>query len=182
MNTVQLIGRLTADVDLRYTQNGTAVGNFTLAVNKRIKQDNGPDADFIRCVIWQKAAEALAQYQKKGSLIAVVGSIETGSYEDKDGKTVYTTEVNVRETEFLTPKSQNNQGGNQGNPYNQGNQGGGQQNPYNQGNQQGQGNQGNQGGGQMNPYQFQNNQNQGGQPQGNNQGQPLDISDKDLPF
>src|SRR5690625_657029 len=132
MNTVQLIGRLVADVELRYTQNGKAVGNFTLAVNRRFKQDNGPDADFIRCVIWNKPAEALAQYQKKGSLIGVVGSIETGSYEDKDGKRVYTTEVNVRETEFLTPKSQNNQGGNQQNPYGQGNQ----QNPNNQGNQE----------------------------------------------
>ncbi|MDN6626247.1 MAG: single-stranded DNA-binding protein [Pisciglobus halotolerans] len=105
MNNVSLVGRLTKDIDLRYTSNGTAVGNFTLAVNKPFKNQSGEqEADFIRCVIWRKSAEAMANYTSKGSMVSVSGSIETGSYDDNDGKRVYTTEVNVNNVQFLDSK------------------------------------------------------------------------------
>src|SRR5699024_12812764 len=94
MNRSVIVGRLTKDVDLRYTQNGKAVGNFTLAVNRpfRNQQTNDYDADFINCVAWGKQAENLAQYMKKGSQVGVDGRIQTRTYDDKDGKTVYVTE------------------------------------------------------------------------------------------
>src|SRR5690625_2821650 len=105
MNKVTLVGRLTDDVELRYTPNGVAVGNFTLAVNRKFKNQNGEyDADFIRCTVWRKTAEALAQHQKKGDRIAVAGSIETGSYQDKEtGKTIYTTIVRADALSCLPP-------------------------------------------------------------------------------
>lgn len=110
MNSVVLVGRLTNDVELRYTQNGVAVGNFTLAVNRPYTNQNGErDSDFIRCTIWRKPAENLAQYQKKGDRIAVRGSIETGSYKNEQGQTVYTTQVRADEVEFLSPVKQPNQ-------------------------------------------------------------------------
>lgn len=104
MNTVNLIGRTTKDIDLRYSQKGTAVGNFTLAVQRRFNKD---EADFIRCVIFQKGAEILAEHVKKGHQIGVEGTIQTGSYNDKDGKKVFTTEVIVNNFTFLEPKGQN---------------------------------------------------------------------------
>src|SRR5690625_1073701 len=132
MNKVTLVGRLTDDVELRYTPNGVAVGNFTLAVNRKFKNQNGEyDADFIRCTVWRKTAEALAQHQKKGDRIAVAGSIETGSYQDKEtGKTIYTTIVRADEVSFLSPsrggQPQNNPQ-NGGSPYHQTSQQRGQQ-------------------------------------------------------
>src|SRR5690625_7634945 len=88
MNRSVIVGRLTKDVDLRYMQNGKAVGNFTLAVNRpfRNQQTNDYDADFINCVAWGKQAENLAQYMKKGSQVGVDGRIQTRTYDDKDGK------------------------------------------------------------------------------------------------
>lgn len=101
MNKVVLIGRLTRDPELRYTQAGKAVASFTLAVNRFRKDDV---ADFIRCSCWGKTAENLAKYQTKGNQIAIAGRIRTGSYNDKDGKKVYTTEVVADEIEFLGSK------------------------------------------------------------------------------
>lgn len=104
MNVVTLIGRLTRDVELRYTPNGNAVGRFSLAVNRRVPNQNGErTADFINCVIWNKQAEVLAQYTKKGSLIGVQGRIQTGSYE-KDGQRIYTTDIVVENFDFLESK------------------------------------------------------------------------------
>lgn len=110
MNNVVLIGRLTRDPELRYIPgSGTAVCNFTMAVDKGLSKDkkqemeskNQPTADFIRIVVWGKMGENSANYLKKGRLVAVQGSIQTGSYDDKDGKKIFTTEVNARNVEFL---------------------------------------------------------------------------------
>jgi single-strand DNA-binding protein len=102
MNNVTLIGRLTRDPELRFVAgSGTAVTKFTLAVDRKLSKEkkremeqmNKPTADFIRVVVWGKSAEISANYLSKGSLVAVNGSIETGSYQAKDGKTVYTTDI-----------------------------------------------------------------------------------------
>ena len=110
MNNVVLIGRLTRDPELRYIPgSGTAVSTFSLAVDKNLSRDkkqemeskNQPTADFIRIVVWGKTAENCANYLAKGRLVAVQGRIQTGSYDDKDGKKVYTTEVVAQNVEFL---------------------------------------------------------------------------------
>ncbi|MGF3182281.1 single-stranded DNA-binding protein [Facklamia sp. P12934] len=105
INHVNLIGRLTKEVDLRYTQSGTPVGSFILAVNRSFTNQQGErEADFIRCVIWRKAAENLANFTRKGSLIGLEGSIQTRIYDDDQGNKVYITEVNVRNFHLLEPK------------------------------------------------------------------------------
>lgn len=105
INNAVLVGRLTTDPSLRYTGNGTAVAGFTLAVKRNFTSKDGEqDADFINCVIWRKPAETLANYAKKGSLIGVVGRIQTRSYE-KDGQRVYVTEVVVDNFQFLESRS-----------------------------------------------------------------------------
>jgi len=101
INRVVLVGRLTKDPELRYTQSGTATVKFTLAVNRRVKNDGQPDADFISCVAWIKTAENLANFQKKGNLIGLEGRIQTGSFEGQDGKRVYTTDVVAESIQFL---------------------------------------------------------------------------------
>ncbi len=106
INNVVLVGRLTKDVSLRSTQNGTMVGAFTLAVDRKTKDQQGNrQADFIPCVVWNnkysKAAENLATYAHKGSLIGVQGRIQTRNYDDKDGKRVYVTEVMVDRFDLL---------------------------------------------------------------------------------
>ena len=95
MNNIVLIGRITKDPELKYTNNGKGNTRFTLAV-----QRNKDETDFINCVAWEKTAENTAEYFKKGSQIAVQGSIRTGSYE-KDGRTVYTTDVWVYKFDFI---------------------------------------------------------------------------------
>lgn len=106
MNVVTLIGRLTRDVELRYTPNGNAVGRFSLAVNRRVPNQNGErTADFINCVVWNKPAETLAQYTKKGSLIGIQGRIQTGSYDNQQGQKVYTTDIVVENFDFLETKA-----------------------------------------------------------------------------
>ena len=103
MNKVILLGCLTKDPELRFLPgDGKAVARFTLAVNRQFKKD---EADFISCTAWGKTAETIAQYCVKGSKIAVVGSIKTGSYEDKSGNKKYTTDVNVESFEFAGGKS-----------------------------------------------------------------------------
>lgn len=105
MNRATIIGRLTRDVDLRYTQSGKAVGNFTLAVNRPFKNQQGEnEADFINCVSWGKQAESLAQYMKKGNQVGVDGRIQTRTYDDKDGKTVFVTEIIAEYVQFLESK------------------------------------------------------------------------------
>ena len=105
MNTVQIIGRLTKDVDLRFTANGDAVGTFTLAVNRNFTNQQGErEADFINCVIWKKAAENLANFTHKGSQIGIHGRLQTRNYENSQGQKVYVTEVIVKEFDLLDPK------------------------------------------------------------------------------
>lgn len=119
INTVVLTGRLTKDVDLKYTQSGTAVGQFNLAVNRSFKSSNGEqEADFVNCVIWRKSAENLANFVGKGSLIGVEGRLQTRNYENNQGQRVYVTEVVVNQFTFLEPK----QGGTQSNDFENGNQ------------------------------------------------------------
>ena len=99
MNKVILIGRLTKDPDLRYTPNGAAVCNFTVACDKRDKEGN-KDADFIDCVTWNKSAENLAKYMSKGRQIAVEGRVDVSSYE-KDGQRRWKTQIVCNNVEFL---------------------------------------------------------------------------------
>lgn len=108
MNKVILKGRLTKDVELKYTQtNNTAVTLFTIAVNRKTKQENQPNTDFINTVAYGKTAEFISQYFKKGQEILIVGRIQTRNYEDRDGKKVYVTEAIVEEVEFVGKKEQN---------------------------------------------------------------------------
>ena len=103
MNTVILVGRLTKDIDVRQTTSGTLVGRFSLAVD-RFGKNKG--ADFINCVAFDKKAEVLQMYTHKGSKIAVIGRIQTGSYTNKDGQKVYTTDVIVNEIEFCESRKE----------------------------------------------------------------------------
>lgn len=100
INSCVLIGRLTKDVEERRTQSGTPVVSFTLAVNRRKKEDG---ADFINCIAWDKAAETIAKYVHKGDLFGVTGHIQTRNYE-KDGRMVYVTEVVTTSFQFLERK------------------------------------------------------------------------------
>lgn len=102
MNKCILIGRITRDPELRFSPGtGTAISRFTIAVNRRKKEDGTQEADFIPCVAWRKQAENLANYQKKGNQIAVTGRIQTRSYDGKDGIKRYVTEVIAEEIQFL---------------------------------------------------------------------------------
>ena len=102
MNKVVLIGRITRDPELRFSPGtGIAISRFTIAVNRRKKEDGTQEADFIPCVAWRKQAENLANYQKKGNQIAVTGRIQTRSYDGKDGVKKYVTEVIAEEVQFL---------------------------------------------------------------------------------
>lgn len=113
MNTVNLIGRLTKDPELKYTPSGIAICKFTVAVNRDFTNQNGErEADFINCTAFKKTAENLSNYQSKGSQIGVVGRIQTGSYEGQDGKRVFTTDVMVDRIEFLGSKQNDGQGNN----------------------------------------------------------------------
>lgn len=110
MNNVTLVGRLTKDVELKYTNSQTAVATGTLAVNRTFKNQNGErEADFINIVAWRKTAEILADHTSKGSQVGIVGRIQTRNYEDKDGKRVYVTEVLAESVSLLDSKSNNQQ-------------------------------------------------------------------------
>lgn len=106
MNKVLIVGRLTADPEVRYTQgeNATAVARFTVAVDRRFKRDGEATADFPSCVAFGKTAEFIEKYFKKGSKIGLAGRIQTGSYTNKDGARVYTTDIVVEEVEFVESK------------------------------------------------------------------------------
>ena len=101
MNKSILIGRLTKDVELKYTTSQTAVASFPLAVDRKVQKGKEKETDFINIVLWGKTAENAAQYTGKGKLIAVIGRIQTRSYEAKDGGKRYVTEVVGEEVQFL---------------------------------------------------------------------------------
>ena len=109
MNYVSLLGRLTRDVEVTYTQSGKAYARFSLAVSKGTS--NRDEVDFINCIAWEKRAETISQYFKKGSRILVQGRITTGSYE-KNGETRYTTDVVVNNFDFIETKSSEGNYGN----------------------------------------------------------------------
>lgn len=161
LNRIILIGRLTADPELRYTPTGTAVAQFTLAVDRQRANQNGErEADFINIVVWQKLGELCAQYLRKGKLAAVDGRLQIRSYTNNEGVKIRAAEVVAENVRFLSPQGDatGSQTGNSG-----GFGGGG----YG----------GNQGGG-FGGY--------GGGGRGNDpfsdDGKPIDISDDDIPF
>ena len=108
MNKVILMGRLTRDAEVRYSQGDSAmaIARYTLAVDRRFNRNNGDDqsADFIGCVAFGRAGEFAERYLRKGTKIAVTGRIQTGSYTNKDGQRVYTTDVVVEDQEFAESK------------------------------------------------------------------------------
>ena len=114
MNKVIEIGRLTKDPEIRYSQgaNTTCVARYTLAVDRKFKQEGQPTADFINCIAFGKLGEFAEKYLRQGIKIAVTGRIQTGSYTNKDGQKVYTTDVVVEEQEFCESKSSNQPQGN----------------------------------------------------------------------
>jgi single-strand DNA-binding protein len=149
INRVVLAGRLTRDPELKYTPNGVAVANFTLAVNRPFKSQSGDsEADFINCVVWRKPAENLANYMSKGSLVGVDGRVQTRSFDNQEGKKVYVTEIVADSVQFLESKGGSNSNQNNNQSYNGGGQANQQQND--------------------DPFK--------------DKGEPIDISDDDLPF
>ncbi|MEN1966547.1 single-stranded DNA-binding protein [Lentibacillus sp. N15] len=165
LNRVVLVGRLTKDPDLRYTATGVAVANFTIAVNRPFSNQQGErEADFINCVVWRRPAENLANYMKKGNMIGVDGRVQTRRYEGQDGKTVFVTEIVADSVQFLETKGSSQNKSQAPSDF---------QPNYNQNQNQNQNQR-------QDQNQNQQNQNQGN-PFGNN-GEPIDISDDDLPF
>jgi single-strand DNA-binding protein len=160
INRTVLVGRLTKDPELRYTQSNAAVAKFTLAVNRIYKTQNN-EADFIQCVVWNKQAENVDKYLRKGSLVGVEGRIQTGYYDNEQGVRIYTTEVVCDSVQFLEPKNAESNG---------------TQNDYSQNNYQTQENQ----------YQNNRNENQNNErpsrEKDNNTPRLDDISEDDLPF
>lgn len=152
INRSVLVGRLTRDPELRYTNGGAAVATFTIAVNRQFTNQNGErEADFISCVIWRKAAENFTNFTHKGSLIGIDGHIQTRNYENQQGTRIYVTEVVVDNFSLLESRveSEHHQSANS--------------NGHSSNN--------------SNNRKYDNNQNQ----YGNNGGQ-IDIKDDDLPF
>ena len=112
MNRVTLVGRLTKDPELRYTQSGAAVATFAIAVDRIYTNQQGErETDFISIVCWRKQAENVANYLRKGRLAGVDGKIQTRNYEGNDGKRVYVTEVVAESVQFLEPAGKRNEQG-----------------------------------------------------------------------
>ena len=169
INSVVLVGRLTKDPELKYTQGGVAVTRFTLAVNRSFTNQQGQrEADFVNCVTWRKQAENTANFLRKGSLTGIEGRIQTSNFEGKDGNRVFMTEVVADSVQFLEPRSANadRSGGDFGTPPPPPAQGSYQQQSNYQSNQQ--------------PSQ-QNYTNMNDDPFATNSG-PIEVSDDDLPF
>ncbi|MFD0898394.1 single-stranded DNA-binding protein [Loigolactobacillus binensis] len=124
INRVVLIGRLTRDVELRYTSGGAAVASFTLAVNRQFTNRNGErEADFINCVMWRKSAENFTNFTHKGSLVGIEGRIQTRNYDNAEGQRVYVTEVvadnfSLLESRSADERRQQNGGGQSASGYN----------------------------------------------------------------
>ena len=110
MNNVQLVGRFTRDPDIRYTNGGSSIARFSLAVSRIYKQENGPEADFISCVAFVKTAEFIEKYFRKGQRIGLTGRIQTGNYTKEDGTKVYTTDVIAERVEFVENRSDHGDG------------------------------------------------------------------------
>lgn len=109
INQVTLVGRITRDPELRYTGDGVAVSNFTLALNRNFKNANGGyDTDFVNCNIWRKPAETVANFCLKGSLIGITGRLQSRHYENSEGKRVYVTEVVAEDIKFISLKNNKN--------------------------------------------------------------------------
>lgn len=109
MNSVQILGRLTSDPELRQTQSGVATCRFTIAVDRGFKNKQGErESDFISCIAWKNTAEFISKYWSKGKMIAIDGSLRTGSYQDKNHSDVthYTTDVNVNQAYFCGDKAE----------------------------------------------------------------------------
>lgn len=111
MNKVILLGRLTKDPEVRYSQGeqSTAIARYTLAVDRRFKKEGEPSADFINCVAFGRSAEFAEKYLRQGTKIAITGRIQTGSYTNREGQKVYTTDVVVEEQEFAESKKQDSE-------------------------------------------------------------------------
>lgn len=153
INSVVLVGRLTKDPELKYTQGGVAVTRFTLAVNRPFTNQQGQrEADFVNCVTWRKQAENTANFLKKGSLAGIEGRIQTSNFEGKDGNRVFMTEVVADSVQFLEPRNASSNNGSD--------------NQYN--------------GSQQSNYTNTSNYQQGAQNQQDTN--PISVSDDDLPF
>lgn len=121
INKVTLIGRLTRDIDSGATSSGTSYARFSLAVQRSFANQQGVrEADFINCVAWRGAADIITKYVKKGDLFAVSGRLQTGSYQDQNGNTRYTTDVLVEDFQFIGSNNQNTNGNGNMNQNNQG--------------------------------------------------------------
>lgn len=157
INRVVLVGRLTRDPELRYTPNGVAVANFGIAVNRPFTNQQGErEADFLNCVVWRRQAENVANYLKKGSLAGIDGRIQSRSYENQEGRRVNVVEVQAESVQFLEPRNAS---------------GGASRSPY----------EGNQSFGGQGQDQSRPSTNLNDSPFADD-GQPVDISDDDLPF
>lgn len=106
MNSVQLVGRLTKDPELKQTASGTSYCKFSLAVDRMKDKNGNKETDFINCQAWGKQAEVICQYVQKGHRLGITGRIQTGKYQNKDGQTVYTTDVVINSMDFLEPRQQ----------------------------------------------------------------------------
>ncbi|MFC7366327.1 MULTISPECIES: single-stranded DNA-binding protein [Bhargavaea] len=169
INRVVLVGRLTKDPELKYTQSGIAVTRFTLAVNRPFTNQRGErDADFINVVTWRKQAENVANFLHKGSLAGIDGRIETSSFDGQDGKRVFMTEVVADSVQFLEPRGAGGDRGQQASP-SYGGQPQQSQPSYNNNNYQGQ-----------SPNQ--NNYTRTDDDPFSPGGGPIEVSDDDLPF
>ncbi|BAL51598.1 single-stranded DNA-binding protein [Lactococcus lactis] len=189
INNVVLVGRLTKDVELRYTPQNQATATFSLAVSRSFKNANGErETDFINCVIWRQQAENMANFTHKGSLIGITGRIQTRNYENQQGQRVYVTEVVADSFQLLESRSQGQQQQQQGQYQGQqGNYNQNQNNYQNQGQQNTVPQQHNQGNYQRQPQVNYQNQQQSAQqraqqPDPNFGGAPMEINDEDLPF
>lgn len=110
MNNVSLVGRLVRDPEVRYGQNeSVSVAKFSLAVERKWKRDGEPTVDFINCTVFGKSAEFTEKYFRKGMRVAITGRIQTGSYKNKDGQTVFTAEIIVESQEIAQSKSESNE-------------------------------------------------------------------------
>lgn len=116
MNKVILMGRLTRDPEMKQTPTGLSVARLTIAVNRRFAKDGQQTADFIGCVAWRQTAEFICKYFRKGSMIAVVGNIQTRSWDGQDGKKQYATDIVIDEAYFTGEKPQNGGAGASGLP------------------------------------------------------------------
>lgn len=112
MNKVILIGRFVRDPEVRYTSNDKCCATFNIAVDRKYKQEGQPEADFPRVITWGKTAEFIEKYFRKGMKIGIEGRIQTGSYKNKDGNTVYTTDIVADSVEFVESKSAASNGNN----------------------------------------------------------------------